>query len=146
MNYWIIELSNYRLLNYLNIKLWNYLIRKGFKKLWNFPLGGRLGSAKFPLKKHMLKHSKRILRQTYIFSFLGGWGLFTRTVLLSFKTFSRGNLATTHAPVSYRLRFIACRSFWAIKSFPTKGRRGVRPLLDFSSNFSFIFVTYPNLI
>ena len=71
-------------------------------------------------------------------------GLFTRSEWLNFKTLSSGHLDTTHRPISYRIRFMACRSYLANKIFShSRGGGGVRPLVEYSTNSFLFFETFP---
>ena len=65
-------------------------------------------------------------------------GLFTRYECLGYKTLSSSHLATTCGPVSYIIRFMACRTSLANKKLSTKGGMGggVRTLVEFSTIFS----------
>ena len=56
--------------------------------------------------------------------FRGVGGLFTRTEFLSFDTLSCDHLATTRGPVSFRIRFMTCRSFLDNKKNFPKGGAG----------------------
>ena len=132
---WVVPFLKIYLRFGFHIYIWQCgYVREGFKKK---------KLVEFSTKKNnCLKHSKwpkKHFKTILFFSiFRGVVGLFTRTEFLSFDTLSRDHLATNRRPVSYRIRFTTCRSFKVIKKFSTKGGWGVRPLVEYSTNFFFL--------